>query len=81
MTHDNGEASTLTSEDMKRKGGRPKAETPKVLLGFRMAPDVVSGIKATGKGYNGRVEKVLRDALARGELDAERDLALRHQGH
>ncbi len=48
--------------------GRPPAETPKVHIGFRLAADVVNGITATGRGYNARVEKVLRDALAKGKL-------------
>jgi uncharacterized protein (DUF4415 family) len=52
------------------KGGRPKAETPKVHIGFRLAADVVEGVKATGEGYNARVEMILRDALAKGLLDA-----------
>jgi uncharacterized protein (DUF4415 family) len=52
------------------KGGKPKAETPKVRIGFRLAADVVEGVKATGEGYNARVETVLRDALAKGLLDA-----------
>lgn len=43
-------------------------ERPKVHVGFRPAADVVEGIKATGKGYNARVERVLREALAKGEL-------------
>jgi uncharacterized protein (DUF4415 family) len=59
----------------KRGRGRPQAEMPKVHVGFRMAADVVKGIKATGKGYNARVESVLREALAAGKLDARRDLA------
>jgi uncharacterized protein (DUF4415 family) len=42
--------------------------TPKVHIGFRLATDVVEGIRATGKGYNARVEKVLREALAKGLL-------------
>lgn len=52
----------------RNRGGRPKVETPKVHIGFRLAADVVEGVKATGKGYNARVEKVLRDALAQGRL-------------
>ena len=48
--------------------GRPKVETPKKHIGFRLAADVVNGIKASGRGYNARVEKVLREALAKGEL-------------
>jgi uncharacterized protein (DUF4415 family) len=55
-------------EAWRQRGGRPRVERPKVHVGFRLAADVVEGIKATGKGYNARVEKVLRDALARGEL-------------
>ncbi len=52
----------------KNRGGRPKVEAPKVHIGFRLAADVVEGVKATGKGYNARVEKVLRDAIAQGRL-------------
>ena len=55
-------------ESWKRGPGRPKADAPKVHVGFRLAADVVSGIKATGRGYNARVEKVLREALAAGKL-------------
>ena len=52
----------------KNLGGRPRAERPKVHVGFRLAADVVEGIRASGKGYNARVEQVLRDALAEGKL-------------
>ena len=55
-------------DSWKRGRGRPKVQTPKVHVGFRLAADVVSGIKATGPGYNARVEKVLRNALDRGTL-------------
>jgi uncharacterized protein (DUF4415 family) len=51
-----------------KKPGRPTSEKPKVHIGFRLAADVVVAIRATGRGYNARVEKVLRDALARGEI-------------
>ena len=50
----------------KRSRGRPKVVRPKAYIGFRFAADIVDSVKASGKGYNGRVEKVLRDALARG---------------
>jgi uncharacterized protein (DUF4415 family) len=55
-------------EAAKNKGGRPKVETSKVHIGFRIASDLVQGIKATGKGYNARVEKVLREAYKKGKL-------------
>jgi uncharacterized protein (DUF4415 family) len=48
--------------------GRPPVASPKVHIGFRLAADVVQAVRATGRGYNARVEKVLRDALAKGEL-------------
>ena len=51
-----------------KKAGRPRAETPKLHIGFRLAADVVNGIRATGKGYNARVEKILRDAFQDGRL-------------
>ena len=57
----------------KRGAGRPRAATPKVHTGFRLAADVMDGIRATGKGYNARVERVLRDALVAGKLDRPND--------
>ena len=53
---------------MRNKGGRPRVENPRAHIAFRWAPDLVASIKATGKGYNARVEKVLREALAKGQL-------------
>lgn len=52
----------------KNRGGRPPVDQPKVHIGFRLAADVVDGVRATGPGYNARVERVLRAALARDEL-------------
>ncbi len=52
----------------KSRGGRPPVEQPKVHIGFRLAADVVKAVRESGRGYNARVEKVLREALARGEL-------------
>lgn len=52
-------------EDMvefRRKVGRPKSASPKVLVGFRLSADVVASIKASGPGYNVRVERILREA-------------------
>jgi uncharacterized protein (DUF4415 family) len=37
-------------------------------MNFRFATDLVQSIKATGRGYNARVEKLLRDALSQGKL-------------
>ena len=56
------------ARQLRAQGGRPRLARPKVHVGFRLAADVVEGIKATGKGYNARVERVLREALAQGKL-------------
>ena len=55
----------------RREVGRPKAVAPKVHVGFRLAPDVVASIKASGRGYNARVEQVLREAGFGGEEERE----------
>ncbi len=55
-------------QSWKKRAGRPRAERPKVHVGFRLDADVVELIKATGKGYNATVERVLREALAQGKL-------------
>ena len=52
----------------KKRLGRPPAENPKVHISFRLASDVVDAIRKSGRGYNARVERVLRAALERGEL-------------
>ncbi len=54
--------------EFRRKLGRPKAEAPKVHIGFRLASDVVASIKASGRGYNARVEQALRAAGFGGEV-------------
>ena len=51
-----------------KKLGRSPVGSPKVHIGFRLAADVVDGIRATGRGYNARVEKILREAIAKGRL-------------
>jgi hypothetical protein len=61
-----------TEEDFARarpfRMGRPPAENPKVHISFRLASDLVDAIRKSGRGYNARVERVLRAALERGEL-------------
>jgi uncharacterized protein (DUF4415 family) len=52
----------------RRRRGRPPIDDPKVRMGFRLARDVAIGIRASGRGFNARVEKVLREALAQGKL-------------
>ena len=48
--------------EYRRKRGRPKSPAPKIYIGLRMSPDVVESVKASGAGYNARVEQALRKA-------------------
>lgn len=43
--------------------GRPKSESPKVFTGIRLDADVVDTFKATGKGWQTRMNAALRDYL------------------
>ena len=69
-------------DEFRRKLGRPKAQSPKVHIGFRLASDVVASIKASGRGYNARVEQALRAAGFGGknERDASKTGAVKKRG-
>ena len=43
------------------RGGRPNVESPKVFTGIRLDADVVDKFKASGKGWQTRMNAVLRD--------------------
>ena len=51
-----------------RRPGRPKAESPKVPVTMRVDADVLEAIKASGAGWQTRVNELLRDAVRRGKL-------------
>lgn len=51
-----------------RKMGRPKSQLPKINGTLRLSAEIWQQIKSAGRGYNARVEAVLRDAIARGVL-------------
>ena len=62
----------LTDEDFARgewqiggipvKRGRPKAENPKQPVNLRLDPDVLAHFRATGRGWQGRINQALRKA-------------------
>lgn len=55
----------VSDEDFKRmkRRGRPRLETPKVLLSVRYDADIVDKFKATGDGWQSRMNDALRDWL------------------
>ena len=44
--------------------GRPKSQHPKVAIKLRLDPDVLEGFRATGPGWQPRINAALREALA-----------------
>ena len=51
-----------------RKAGRPKSISPKRNGTLRLAGDLWEHIKASGRGYNSRVENILREAVEQGKI-------------
>ena len=49
-------------DEMRRARGRPKLETPKKLVSLRLDQDVVEKFRATGKGWQSRINEVLKNA-------------------
>ena len=56
-----GEGST--TPNAKRPPGRPKLEKPKEQLTLRLDADVVEALRASGKGWQGRVNEIVRAAV------------------
>ncbi len=50
----------LVAASLRRKGGRPRSETPKVAVSIRLDPDVLGALRASGEGWQGRVNAMLR---------------------
>jgi uncharacterized protein (DUF4415 family) len=48
--------------------GRPPLVQPKLSMTMRVDADVLMAIKATGSGWQSRVNDVLREAVRRGKL-------------
>ena len=41
--------------------GRPPVATPKVSTTFRLSPDVIDHFRASGRGWQTRIDEALRD--------------------
>ncbi|AZY48846.1 BrnA antitoxin family protein [Bordetella avium] len=59
---DTYELSAADLKQMKRMG-RPKAEVTKERISIRLSPDVLESFRATGAGWQTRVDAALRDWL------------------
>lgn len=66
-------AEVLPAEVMaafKKKAGRPRAEAAKVAVSLRLDPDVLAAFKATGAGWQTRINDALRGAMEKGKFAA-----------
>ena len=48
-------------EEAKNKGGRPKSEVTKEHINIRLSRDVLDAFRATGKGWQTRIDEVLKE--------------------
>lgn len=50
------------AESIRRARGRPKVASPLQQISLRLDPDVIEKFKATGKGWQSRINDVLKAA-------------------
>jgi uncharacterized protein (DUF4415 family) len=50
------------AESIRRSRGRPIVEVRKQQVSLRLDPDVIAKFKATGKGWQARVNEILKQA-------------------
>ena len=55
---------------MRRLRGGPKSANKKLLISIRYSPEVVAYFKATGEGWEARMDGVLRQYVARRTIAA-----------
>jgi len=51
----------LTS--IKRSRGRPPVDSPKQMVSIRLSPDVLARLKEQGRGWQSKVDDILRQAV------------------
>ena len=60
----------ITSAEMAqlRRPGRPVVDQKRPTLNMRVDPDVLAGLRASGKGWQTKVNALLREAVAQGKV-------------
>lgn len=61
----------LVAKELRSKGGRPKSAAPKRITTVRIDPDVLAFLKRDGKGWQTRMNAILRDVMT-GKLKARK---------
>jgi len=66
-----GQFATIHTPESLRRRGRPlgsTAQVRKVITAFRLDTDVLFGLRASGKGWQTRVNALLREAVEQGRV-------------
>ncbi|WP_027230090.1 BrnA antitoxin family protein [Phyllobacterium sp. UNC302MFCol5.2] len=50
------------AESIKRSRGRPAVDNPRQQISLRLEPEVIAKFKATGKGWQGKINDILKHA-------------------
>lgn len=53
---------------LKRVRGRPPLATKRAMVSLRVDPDVLAALRASGPGWQTRVNALLRHAVAKGKV-------------
>lgn len=56
-------ANLYQGEKLVRRGGRPKKAAPKEAVNIRLDPDVLAYFRASGRGWQSRINSVLRKVV------------------
>jgi len=62
------DAEDAARQAAKRRGGKPRLDAPKVSTTIRIDADVIRALRARGRGWQTRVNALLREAEASGKL-------------
>jgi uncharacterized protein (DUF4415 family) len=65
---DTHEVSASEMAQMRPLRGRPRLARPKASVTMRMDADLLGALKATGPGWQTRVNELLKEAVRRGRL-------------
>ena len=58
----------LNSATITRGPGRPLQAVTRTMISLRVDPDVVAALRATGRGWQTRVNALLREAVRKGKI-------------
>jgi len=62
------DAQDATRQEAIRRRGRPKSTAPKEKINIRVSPDVLAALRASGRGWQTRMDAILREAVEAGRV-------------